>query len=453
MTSSNLFEVCKDLSPDDAMSLSSTSIAIRQEIDMNILAKQFCSRQWPDTITNKSYNSVRDVDWCSRYQILSRNGVPTLKPIDSNWIDKYCFSCSMMTLDGVLVASSTNVQVAELSRAWSNGVPVTFTVTWDTNASIPCVEHRYNEENEEIQEQVEHFQYVVYGCDKSTQKWAHVVSFMDCMDDEAQNQGYNDDPRLGLSMSTTYAGVGKLRKRDSSNQGSNFSPYSHPHWMGFLNQKEPQGGHEDQLRVHLTHTGTLELGPDPELPSTYAVQHRFVLTGCTSNTSAKVFKEESISKSRLSFLQALSATLSIPESDIVDLQMNDHGRGCFIVYSISVTSNEEMIQMQEKMSQIFQVIQNFNDELKKAMVANAVESEMVETISVDTTGSPQLHVTYPDEWIERQNKWKLEKTTFELSRKGAKHPEEHDWEAESIYWKAPMTMVGLRSVLKCLEWV
>jgi len=366
----------------------------------------------------------------------------------------------MMTLDGVLVASSTNVQVAELSkpedmeenvfrRMRPTGVPVVFTVAWDTNASIPCVEHPYCEENEEIQEQAEQFQYVVYGCDKSTQRWAHVVSFMDCMEETYDD--YDTEPCLGSSMSTTYAGVGNLQKRDLSNRGSYFTPYSHPHWMGFLNQNEPQGGHEDQLCVKRTHIGTLELGPDPEPPSAYAVQHRFVLNDCTT----KIFKEDSISKSRLSFLQALSATLSIPESDIVDLQMNDHGRGCFIVYSISVTSNEEMIQMQEKMSQIFQDTQNFNDELKKAMVANAVESEMVETISVDTTGSPQLHVTYPDEWIERQNKWKLEKTTFELSRKGAKHSEHFPnyYGEERIYWEAPMTMVGLRSVLKCLEWV
>ena len=118
--------------------------------------------------------------------------------------------------------------------------------------------------------------------------------------------------------------------------------------------------------------------------------------------------------------------------------------------------------MKQKITEMTRNITVFTNALKNSMIVNTVSG--ADSISVSETSVPWSDLELPDD-NERKNKWKLNKTTFELSIKGDNYIYQHNnnyqhnmfgEEGENYHvdcWEAPMTMVGLRSVLKCLEWV
>tara|TARA_B110000091_G_C13765842_1_gene454345 strand:+ start:1 stop:1557 length:1557 start_codon:yes stop_codon:yes gene_type:complete len=503
LTPDNFLEICNALDPIDAISLRSNCKDTREKINKDLLARQFCSRHWPNTLQDQ------DVDWCKRYSVLSRNGKPTKTATEppSSWIENYIFSCSMKTLDGKLFATSTTVEVAEkrkpenmeereFRRKYKTGIPVEFTVTFPAGVSIPCIEKW---DGTTGQEQMQNFQYVVYVCQNAicqnantgsaTKSWAHLVTFSDII--------YKDDDEeetiqsIGSNCSTSLVGIGKLHR--NRNRGRYM--YRHPMWIGLVNQKPKKAGHAhaSELCVSLKHIGTLELGPDPAPPTLCCVRHIIGMrkkreTALISRGRGRlmfpdhnIFEYETVTnlfraedkKMTTAFHAALSESLSLQESNIVDIHASDHrsrssyAKGptrhfCKVNYCVHVSSEKEMEEMEQKITEMTRNITVFTNALKNSMIVNTVSG--ADSISVSETSVPWSDPELPDD-NERKNKWKLNKTTFELSIKGDNYIYQHNnnyqhnmfgEEGENYHvgcWKAPMTMVGLRSVLKCLEWV
>ena len=138
-------------------------------------------------------------------------------------------------------------------------------------------------------------------------------------------------------------------------------------------------------------------GPPPNkpayaLPPKYAVTHNIQVTGI----SAVVFNENY--KIIDSFRTALAVTLSILESNIVDIvaattvqRQRQLAAACNVKYTIRVASKAAMLTLEQDMStKLIQDSTVFTAEFKKEIVSNKIASVSVDAIGVDATAMPQL---------------------------------------------------------------